>query len=207
MPELPDAKKARFMGDFGLSDYDARVLIADVASADFFEKTLEQVNRSGVVLIRTAQVMDTANPPPKLPILDAKYAANWVINDLFGRLKKDDLSIENSPVSPKQLAGLLIAVGKGDISGKIAKDLFEIVYTEGGDPAAIVAERGMKQVTDPGEIEAAVDAMIAGNPDQVAKAQANPKLAGWFVGQVLKAMGGKGNPAVVNEMVARKLGL
>ena len=98
-------------------------------------------------------------------------------------------------------------IQKGDISGKIAKDVFEIVYTEGGDPAAIVEEKGLKQVTDTGEIEAAVDAVIAANPAQVEKAQANPKLAGWFVGQVMKATGGKANPKAVNEIVTAKLGL
>lgn len=136
---------------------------------------------------------------------DGKLAANWVINELFGRLKKEDHSIEDSPVSPAQLAGIIKLI-KGDaISGKIAKDLFEIVYTEGGDPEAIVEERGMKQVTDTGAIEAAVAEIIAANPAQVAKAKENPKLAGWFVGQVMKATGGKANPKAVNQIVAQKL--
>jgi aspartyl-tRNA(Asn)/glutamyl-tRNA(Gln) amidotransferase subunit B len=131
-----------------------------------------------------------------------------VINELFGRLKKDgDKGIGDSPVSPAQLGGIIALIQKGDISGKIAKDLFEIVYTEGGDPSRIVEDRGMRQVTDTGEIEAAVDAVIAANPEQVEKARANPKLAGWFVGQVLKATGGKANPAAVNALVAQKLGL
>ena len=134
-------------------------------------------------------------------------AANWVINELFGRLKKEDHSIEESPVSPDQLGKIVGLITKGDISGKIAKDLFEIIYTEGGDPEEIVEARGMKQVTDTGAIEAAVDAVIAENPAQVEKAKANPKLAGWFVGQVMKATGGKANPAAVNELVTRKLGL
>ena len=110
-------------------------------------------------------------------------------------------------LSAAQLGGVLDLIGSGEISGKMAKDLFEILWVEGGDPAAVAAARGMKQVTDTGAIEAAVDAMIAANPDQVEKARANPKLAGWFTGQVLKATGGKANPAVVNEMVARKLGV
>jgi aspartyl-tRNA(Asn)/glutamyl-tRNA(Gln) amidotransferase subunit B len=181
MPELPDAKKARFMGDFGLTDYDASVLTAELDAAGFFEAVAQG--------------------------RDGKQAANWVINELFGRLNKEGLSIDASPVSAGQLGGVLDLIASGEISGKMAKDLFDLVWTQGGDPAAVAAAHGMKQVTDTGAIEAAVDAMIAGNPDQVAKAQANPKLAGWFVGQVLKAMGGKGNPAVVNEMVARKLGL
>jgi aspartyl-tRNA(Asn)/glutamyl-tRNA(Gln) amidotransferase subunit B len=134
-------------------------------------------------------------------------AANWVINDLFGRLKKDGRELSASPVSPAQLGQIIDLIQSGDISGKIAKDLFEIVYTEGGDPRAIVEARGMRQVTDTGAIEAAVDAVIAENPAQVEKARANPKLAGWFVGQVMKATGGKANPAAVNELVARKLGL
>ena len=179
LPELPDAKKARFVKDFGLSEYDAGVLTADTENAAYFE-----------------QVADGQ---------DGKLAANWVINELFGRLKKDDCEIEQSPISPQQLGAIVGLITKGDISGKIAKDLFEIVYSEGGDPAQIVEDRGMKQVTDTGAIEAAVDAVIAANPDQVAKAQANPKLAGWFVGQVMKATGGKANPKAVNEIVAAKL--
>ncbi len=134
-------------------------------------------------------------------------AANWVINELFGRLKKEDHDITESPVSPAQLAGIITLIKSGDISGKIAKDLFEIVYTEGGNPAEIVEARGMKQVTDTGAIEKAVDEIIAANPAQVEKAQQNPKLAGWFVGQVMKATGGKANPAAVNQLVMAKLGL
>ncbi len=181
LPELPDAKKTRFMGDFGLSDYDASVLTSDVENADFFE----EVAKAG----------------------DGKLAANWVINELFGRLKKDDKTIQDSPVNPAQLGSIIGLIKKGDISGKIAKDLFEIVYTEGGDPAEIVEARGMKQVTDTGAIEAAVDEIINANPAQVEKAKANPKLAGWFVGQVMKATGGKANPAVVNQLISAKLGL
>ncbi|MBO6602788.1 MAG: Asp-tRNA(Asn)/Glu-tRNA(Gln) amidotransferase subunit GatB [Roseicyclus sp.] len=179
LPELPDAKKARFMGEFGLSDYDASVLTADTASAAYFEAVAAGS--------------------------DGKLAANWVINELFGRLKKEDHDITESPVSPAQLSGIITLIKAGDISGKIAKELFEIVYTEGGDPAEIVVARGMKQVTDTGAIETAVDEIIAANPDQVEKAKQNPKLAGWFVGQVMKATGGKANPKAVNEIVSRKL--
>nr|WP_323779818.1 Asp-tRNA(Asn)/Glu-tRNA(Gln) amidotransferase subunit GatB [Amylibacter sp.] len=179
LPELPDAKRARFMGDFGLSEYDASVLTADVENANFFEKVAD------------------GN--------DGKLAANWVINELFGRLKKDDKDISTCPVTPDQLGGIIKLITKGDISGKIAKDLFETVYTEGGDPAQIVEDRGMKQVTDTGAIESAVDEIMAANPDQVAKAKENPKLAGWFVGQVMKATGGKANPKAVNEIIAAKL--
>ncbi len=138
---------------------------------------------------------------------DGKLAANWVINELFGRLKKEDHEITESPVSPAQLGAIIGLISSGEISGKIAKDLFEIVYNEGGDPADIVEKRGMRQVTDTGAIEAAVDEIVAANPAQVEKARANPKLAGWFVGQVMKATGGKANPQAVNEIVVAKLGL
>jgi len=180
LPELPDAKKARFVGDYGLTEYDAGVLTAEVEAAAYFEAVAQG--------------------------RDGKMAANWVINELFGRLKKDECDITESPVSPDQLGGIIDLIAKGDISGKIAKDLFEIVYTEGGDPAEIVEARGMKQVTDMSAIEAAVDEIIAANPAQVEKAKQNPKLAGWFVGQVMKATGGKANPQAVNEIVAKKLG-
>jgi aspartyl-tRNA(Asn)/glutamyl-tRNA(Gln) amidotransferase subunit B len=126
---------------------------------------------------------------------------------LFGRLNKEGLTVETSPVTADQLGGVIDLIAKGDISGKIAKDLFEILWSEGGDPAQIVESRGMRQVTDLGAIEKAVDDIIAANPAQVEKARANPKLAGWFVGQVLKATGGKANPAAVNDLVARKLGM
>jgi len=181
LPELPDQKKARFIADYGMTEYDAGVLTADVADAAYFEAVAEG--------------------------RDGKQAANWVINELFGRLNKEGLIVADSPVSALQLGGVLDLIASGDISGKIAKDLFEIVWTEGGDPASIVADRGMKQVTDTGAIEAAVDAVIADNPDQVEKAKQNPKLAGWFVGQVMKATGGKANPKAVNDLVTAKLGL
>ena len=179
LPELPDQKKARFVTDFSLSEYDANVLTAELDSAAYFEAVAKG--------------------------RDGKLTANWVINELFGRLKKDDCDISESPVSPAQLGGIIDLISKGEISGKIAKDVFEIVYSEGGDPAQIVEARGLKQVTDTGAIEAAVDQVIADNPAQVEKAKANPKLAGWFVGQVMKATGGKANPKAVNELVAAKL--
>ncbi len=181
LPELPDEKKARFIKDFSLTDYDASVLTAEVEAAAYFEEVAAG--------------------------RDGKMAANWVINELFGRLKKEDHDITESPVTPAQLGGIVDLIAKGDISGKIAKDLFEIVYTEGGDPSEIVEKRGMKQVTDTGAIKAAVDQVIADNPAQVEKAKENPKLAGWFVGQVMKATGGKANPKAVNEIVSAKLGL
>ncbi|SLN73167.1 Aspartyl/glutamyl-tRNA(Asn/Gln) amidotransferase subunit B [Roseovarius gaetbuli] len=181
LPELPDEKKARFVKEFALSEYDASVLTADVANAAYFDEAAQG--------------------------RDGKLTANWVINELFGRLKKDDLDILQSPVSPAQLGGIVDLIASDAISGKIAKDVFEIAYTTGRDPAEIVETEGMKQVTDTGAIEAAVDKIIADNPAQVEKAKANPKLAGWFVGQVMKATGGKANPKAVNEIIAQKLGL
>ena len=181
MPELPDAKKTRFMGDYGLTDYDANVLTAELDSGAFFEAVAKG--------------------------RDGKMAANWVINELFGRLTKEGRAIGETPVSAAQLGGVLDLIAAGEISGKMAKDLFEILWTEGGDPAEQAAKHGMKQVTDMGAIEAALDALIAANPDQVEKAKVNAKLAGWFTGQVLKSTGGKANPAVVNALVAQMLGL
>ncbi len=181
LPELPDKKHARFIADYGLSPYDASVLVAERDSADFFEAVAKG--------------------------RDGKLAANWVINELFGRLNKDGKSIQASPVSAAQLGSILDLISSGAISGKIAKDLFEIVWSEGGDPAEIVEKRGMKQVTDTGAIEAAVDAIIAANPDKAEQAREKPTLLGWFVGQVLKASGGKANPQAVNEIARKKLGI
>lgn len=181
LPELPDQKKQRFIDQFGLSPYDAGVLVAERASADYFEQ---------VVTSR-----------------DGKLAANWVINELFGRLNKEGLDIERSPVSAAQLGGILDLIASKTISGKIAKDVFDIVWAEGGDPAEIVEKRGLKQVTDVGAIEKAVDAVIAANPDKVEQVKAKPTMLGWFVGQVMKATGGKANPAAVNEILKQKLGI
>lgn len=180
-PELPDEKRTRFVTAFGMTEYDASVLTAEVESANYFEAVAEG--------------------------RDGKMAANWVINELFGRLNKEGIALSESPVSAAQLGGIIDLIGNGDISGKIAKDLFEIIWTEGGEPAEIVESRGMKQVTDTGAIEAAVDDVINGNPAQVEKAKANPKLAGWFVGQVMKSTGGKANPQAVQAIVRTKLGL
>jgi aspartyl-tRNA(Asn)/glutamyl-tRNA(Gln) amidotransferase subunit B len=188
LPELPDDRKARFIKEHGLSPYDSEVLTSEPTLADFFEQVVKTRDHTGLEI-------------------EGKTAANWVINDLLGRLKVDNRTIDESPIKPAQLASIIGMIWDKTISGKIAKDLFELVYTEGGDPAAIVEARGMRQVTDSGAIEAAVDEIIAANPAQVEKARANPKLAGWFVGQVMKATGGKANPALVNDLVARKLGL
>jgi aspartyl-tRNA(Asn)/glutamyl-tRNA(Gln) amidotransferase subunit B len=181
LPELPDAKKARFISQYGLSAYDASVLSAERESADFFETVAKG--------------------------RDGKQAANWVINEFFGRLNKEGKEIADSPISATQIGGIVDLIGSGAISGKIAKDLFEIVWTEGGDPAAIVEQRGMKQVTDTGAIEKAVDEIIAANPDKVEQAKLKPSMLGWFVGQVMKASGGKAAPGAVNELLKAKLGI
>ncbi len=186
LPELPDQKKARFIAGFGLSPYDASVLVAERESADFYETVL-------------ARLADKTR--------DGKLAANWVINELFGRLNKEGRDIATSPVSATQLGTIVDLIGEGTISGKIAKDLFEIVWQEGGDPRALVETRGMKQVTDIAAIEKVVDDIIAANPDKVAQAKAKPAAIQWFVGQVMKSSGGKANPQSVNELLKSKLGL
>jgi len=181
LPELPDQKKERFVAAMGLSAYDASVLVAEKAVADFFEKVAAG--------------------------RDGKTAANWVINDLLGALNKSGKTIEETPVSAAQLGAIIDLIRDGTISGKIAKDLFEIVWTEGGDPRELVESRGLKQVTDTGAIEKAVDDVIAANPDKAEQARAKPTMAGWFVGQVMKATGGKANPQAVNNLVKAKLGI
>ena len=186
LPELPDGKKARFMSDFGLAAYDAGVLTTERETAEFFESVVRK---------------------PGGALRDAKAAANWVINELAGRLNKDGKGIEASPVSAAQLGTILDLIGEGVISGKIAKDLFEIVWSEGGDPRAIVEQRGMKQVTDLGAIEKVVDEIIAKNQEKAAQVKEKPAALGWFVGQAMKASGGKANPQVLNDLLKKKLGL
>jgi aspartyl-tRNA(Asn)/glutamyl-tRNA(Gln) amidotransferase subunit B len=181
LPELPDEKRARFIADYGLSPYDADVLVAERESVDYFEAVAKG--------------------------RDAKQAANWVINELFGRLNKEGGSVVDSPVTADQLGAILDLIKAGTISGKIAKDVFDIVWTEGGDPAEIVEARGLKQVTDVGAIEKAVDEVIAANPDKVEQAKQKPALIGWFVGQVMKATQGKASPQAVNALLKTKLGI
>ena len=181
LPELPDAKKERLVASLGLSAYDAAILVSEKAIADYFERVA--VGRDG------------------------KTAANWVINDLLGALNRTGKAIESAPVSPDQIGTIIDLIKEQTISGKIAKELFEIVWTDGGDPRQIVEARGMRQVTDTGAIETAVDEIIAGNPDKAAQAKAKPTLAGWFVGQVMKATGGKANPQAVNALIKAKLGI
>jgi len=180
LPELPDEKKARLVNDFGLTAYDAEVLIMEPASASYFEQVAGG--------------------------RDGKLAANWVINELFGRLNKEGKEIEDSPISADQLGAIVDMISDKTISGKIAKDVFEIAWTETGiDPKQVVEERGLKQVTDTGAIEAAVDEVIAANPDKVAAVAEKPAMVGWFVGQVMKATGGKANPQAVNDLLKSKL--
>jgi aspartyl-tRNA(Asn)/glutamyl-tRNA(Gln) amidotransferase subunit B len=181
LPELPDEKRARFTRDYGLSPYDAGVLVSEREVAEFFEEVAAERN--------------------------GKSAANWVVNELFGRLNREGKDIAASPVSAAQLGAILDLISAGTISGKIAKDLFEIVWLEGGDPRAIVETRGMVQVSDVGAIEKMVDEIVAANPDKVAQAKAKPTLIGWFVGQVMRASGGRANPQAVNELLRRKLGV
>jgi aspartyl-tRNA(Asn)/glutamyl-tRNA(Gln) amidotransferase subunit B len=186
LPELPDQKRGRFIADFALSSYDASVLVAERESANFYETVLSKLANGA---------------------RDGKLAANWVINELFGRLNKEGRDISSSPVSAEQLGAIVDLIGEGTISGKIAKDLFEIVWQEGGDPRELVETRGMKQVTDLGAIEKVVDDIIAANPDKVTQAKAKPQLVGWFVGQVMKSSGGKANPQAVNDLLKSKLGI
>ena len=185
LPELPDDKKARFIRDYGLTAYDADVLVAERDSAAYFEAVVKKPDG----------------------IRDPKGAANWIINELFGRLNREGKDIAASPMTGTQLGAILDLIAQGTISGKIAKDLFEIVWAEGGDPHAIVEARGMKQVTDTGAIEKVVGEIIAANADKAIQAKANPKLLGWFVGQVMKASGGKANPQAVNDLLKAKLGI
>ncbi|MBL4804243.1 MAG: Asp-tRNA(Asn)/Glu-tRNA(Gln) amidotransferase subunit GatB [Alphaproteobacteria bacterium] len=181
LPELPDQKKHRFMDDYGLSLYDASVLIAEQQRAQYYE--------------------DVANDN------DAKLAANWVINELLGILNKNEKKLSESPITAENLSGLIKLISDGTISGKIAKDVFADMYDTGKAAADIVEEKGLKQVTDTGAIEAIVDEVIAENPDNVeAYKGGKDKLFGFFVGQVMKKSQGKANPAVVNELLKKKLG-
>jgi aspartyl-tRNA(Asn)/glutamyl-tRNA(Gln) amidotransferase subunit B len=179
LPELPDAKKARFVAEYGLRPEDADVLVAERATAEYFE-----------------QVAAGRDP---------KAAAHWVIGDLFGALNRKGLDIARSPVMPGQLGGLLDLIADGTISGRIAKDVFAEMVETGADPAAIVEAKGLRQVSDSGAIEAVVDAALAAHPTQVAQYATNPKVLGFFVGQVMKATGGKANPGVVNDLLRKKL--
>ena len=185
LPELPDDKKKRFMEEYSLSPYDAGVLVSEAENADFFEQAAKG--------------------------RDAKATANMVIGSVFAGLNKAGLTISESPVQADQIGQLVDLISDQTISSRIAKDVFDLMFDEGPDqgrnPADIVEEKGLKQVTDTGAIEAAVDEVIAANPDKVEQAKEKPKMAGWFVGQVMKATGGKANPQAVNQLVLAKLGI
>jgi aspartyl-tRNA(Asn)/glutamyl-tRNA(Gln) amidotransferase subunit B len=187
LPELPDAKKARFMSDYGLPAYDAGVLVADKETADYYEAAVKHGGSAR----------------------DPKLVANWVTGDVAAYANSIGLSVAQTHLKPAQIAGLVDLIGDGTISGKIAKDVLAIIIAEEkeADPRALVEARGLKQVTDMGAIETAVDAIIAANPDKVAQAQAKPSMLGWFVGQVMKQTGGKANPQAVNELLKAKLGI
>jgi len=188
LPELPDEKKVRFTRDFGLTPDDAGVLVAERETADYFEAVAGGGNLTGQGR-------------------DAKAAANWIINELAGRLNKEGLAIAHSPVSAAQLGAVLDLIADGTISGKIAKELFEITWTEGGDPKATVQTRGMRQMTDVAAIETLVDDILRRNPEKVGQAKAKPAMIGWFVGQVMKSSGGKANPRAVSDLLKAKLGV
>jgi len=184
LPELPDAKKARFMGAFGLSAYVADVLVAERETVAHFQ---EMVDRGA----------------------EPKVAANWLLNEYVGRLNKAGLTITTGPLTPSANTAIVQMISSNEISGKIAKELVEILWEQGpgADPRAIVAEHGLKQITDPAEIEKIVDEILAANPDKVAQAKEKPTALNWLVGQVMKASGGKANPQAVNALLKNRIGL
>ncbi|HBN51960.1 MAG TPA: Asp-tRNA(Asn)/Glu-tRNA(Gln) amidotransferase GatCAB subunit B, partial [Thalassospira sp.] len=180
LPELPDEKKARFMRENGLSAYDAGVLVADQEKAAYYEVVAKG--------------------------RDGKLAANWVITNLFGALNKLEVPVTESPVTAENLGKLLDLISDDTISGRIAKDVFEIMIETGNDPEKIVEEKGLKQITDTGAIETAIDEVIAANPDKVQEIRdGKDRMLGWFVGQVMKSTGGKANPGMVNQMLRDKI--
>ena len=180
LPELPDAKKSRFIAGFGITPYDASVLVAERASADYFEAVAKG--------------------------RDGKLAANWVISELFGRLNKAGRDVLASPVSAASLGELLDLLADNTISGRIAKDVFDEMFASGKSAREIVAAKGLKQITDTGEIESAIAKVIADNPGQVEQYKGGKQgVVGWLVGQVMKATGGKANPKMVNELLKKKL--
>ena len=180
LPELPDAKRARFLADYGLAEADTDQLVAERGNADYFEAVAEG--------------------------RDARTAANWVIHDLFGQLNRGDREIADSPVSASALGGLLDLIADGTISGRTAKDVFAEMFSSGGEAAAIVEARGLGQISDAGEIEVLVDGLIADNPGQAGQFADNPKVIGWFMGRIMQATKGQANPGLVNALLRKKLG-
>ena len=180
LPELPDQKKQRYIEKFGLSPYDASVIVAEQEYAEYFEQLVAKH--------------------------DPKLCSNWMTGELFGRLNKLGLTIENSPITAEKLGGLVGLIEDNTISGKIAKDVLDLMFETGKDAGTIVEEKGLRQVTDLGAIEKVIDDVMAANPDKVAEYRSGKdKLFGFFVGQTLKASGGKANPAAVNELLKKKL--
>lgn len=181
LPELPDAKKARLQSQYGLTAYDAGVLIIEQARADYFEAAAKG--------------------------RDAKLVSNWVTNELAAKLTAGGLDIEDSPLKPDEIAELVALIEEGVISSKIAKDVFERMWAGEGRPRAIVEAQGLQQVSDTGALEKIIDDLIAGNPGQASSVKEKPQAIGWFVGQVMKATGGKANPGTVNQLLKSKLGI
>ncbi|RYY93201.1 MAG: Asp-tRNA(Asn)/Glu-tRNA(Gln) amidotransferase GatCAB subunit B, partial [Alphaproteobacteria bacterium] len=188
LPELPDQKRARFVKDYGLKEYDANLLASDAEKSTYFEAVAKG--------------------------RDARLAANWVTQDLLGYLNKEGLELSQSPIKADQLGGLIALIADDTISGKIAKDVFAKMIATGDAANVIVEREGLKQVTDTGAIEKVIDEVIAANPKQVqeiadqrAAGHEKPKTLGWLVGQIMKASGGKANPAALNEILLKKLGL
>jgi aspartyl-tRNA(Asn)/glutamyl-tRNA(Gln) amidotransferase subunit B len=203
LPELPDERKTRFIREYALTPYQSDVIIADRDTADFVENAIQSASSK---LPTTSGFIHGTVPPETLNSI-ASSTASLTTNELFGRLNAAGRDIKSSPISPAQLGEIVSLVADGTISSKIAKDVFEIVWNEGGEPRTIVEQRGLKQVTDLSAIEKIVDDIVAKNPDKVADAKSNPKAIGWFVGQVMKVSGGKANPQAVNDLLKKKIGI
>jgi aspartyl-tRNA(Asn)/glutamyl-tRNA(Gln) amidotransferase subunit B len=183
LPELPDQKRAKYVRDYGLTPYDAAVLVAHPDVATFYEVVAEH---------------EPAN---------AKMAANWIINEVFGRLNKEGLEIKQSRVKEWQLGALLMAIGAETISTNSAKKVFDVMWKEGGDPGEVIERLGLRQVTDRSQVQIEIDVLVLKNPDKAEQAKAKPQILGWFVGQVMKRLGGKANPQLVSDMLKEKLGI
>jgi aspartyl-tRNA(Asn)/glutamyl-tRNA(Gln) amidotransferase subunit B len=201
LPELPDAKRARFMAEYGLSAYDAEVLITEQAAAEYFEAALGRRDAAQAPLARSAPGATAG------AARDPKLVANWILTELFGALNRAGRDLARCPITPENLGRLVDQIQDGTISGRIAKDVFSQMFETGADPASLVEQKGLKQISDAGAIERVAEQIIAANPDQVEKLKSNPKIFGWFVGQVMKATEGQANPQLVNQVLREKLGL
>ncbi len=213
LPELPDAKKTRFMAEYGLSAYDAEVLVADKASADYFEAALGKAARHGSAASPASAHREAAPPEAGRTggsaasgaARDPKLVANWLLTELLGALNRAGRELARSPITPDRLGRLVDLIQDGTISGRIAKDVFAAMFETGAEPAAIIEQKGLKQISDASALERIAAEIIAANPDQVAKLRDNPKVFGWFVGQVMKATQGQANPQLVNEVLKSAL--